>query len=339
MSTAATASQVTSPSPAPTLLSTQAQPLHLATFYNPTSQPRCHMVITPLPCSTTSPCPRLHPHFQSLNACFYRIPTTSFASRSCRKTSQFRNPVLWIRRHFASPPPDDFHLCPACVHSSQHDSTLLTSCHLHTLWPCLYIYIYLCLTHENLFWFFQTLAVLDVWRLLLRSDSWKHLSWSMSGLEFFKPWWFLICGTFLWSQTHGNTCFDPCQGLSDCWSLGSSSSVWLKSHITATVSYGHHCSSVLHHIPLPTAASTSTLRLFALPPHRLYFALPVTGITPLSHICVVKKQKMLSLLRSQKTVARCSWPLTPPPDHHLFPPAPTFRSFTLPSQVLLLSLL
>ena len=94
MSTAATASQVTSPSPAPTLLSTQAQPLHLATFYNPTSQPRCHMVITALPCSTTSPCPRLHPHFQSLNACFYRIPTTSFASRSCRKTSQFRNPVL-----------------------------------------------------------------------------------------------------------------------------------------------------------------------------------------------------------------------------------------------------
>ena len=85
MSTAATASQVTSPSPAPTLLSTQAQPLHLATFYNPTSQPRCHMVITPLPCSTTSPCPRLHPHFQVFDACCYWIPITCFASRSCRE--------------------------------------------------------------------------------------------------------------------------------------------------------------------------------------------------------------------------------------------------------------
>ena len=85
MPTAATASQVTSPSPAPTLLSTQAQPLHLATFYNPTSQPRCHMVITSLPCSTTSRRQRLHPHFQVFDACCYWIPITCFASRSCRE--------------------------------------------------------------------------------------------------------------------------------------------------------------------------------------------------------------------------------------------------------------
>ena len=148
MPTAATASQVTSPSPAPTLLSTQAQPLHLATFYNPTSQPRCHMVITSLPCSTTSRRQRLDPHFQVFDACCYWIPITCFASRSCREISQFRNPVLCIRRHIASPPLnatlftssllfstllDNSHLCPPCVHSSQHDSTLLTSCHLHTL--------------------------------------------------------------------------------------------------------------------------------------------------------------------------------------------------------------
>ena len=30
----------------------------------------------------------------------------------------------------------------------------------------------------------------------------------------------------------------------------------LRSHFTATVPYGHHFSSVLHHIPLPTVAST-----------------------------------------------------------------------------------
>ena len=39
-------------------------------------------------------------------------------------------------------------------------------------------------------------------------------------------------------------------------SAATASSDLLRSHITATVRYGHHCSSVLHHIPLPTVAST-----------------------------------------------------------------------------------
>ena len=39
-------------------------------------------------------------------------------------------------------------------------------------------------------------------------------------------------------------------------SAATASSDLLQSHITATVPYGHHCSSVLHHIPLPTVAST-----------------------------------------------------------------------------------
>ena len=39
-------------------------------------------------------------------------------------------------------------------------------------------------------------------------------------------------------------------------SAATASSDLLQSDITATVPYGHHCSSVLHHIPSPTVAST-----------------------------------------------------------------------------------
>ena len=202
--------------------------------------------------------------FQLLEACCYRLPKTSFASRSCREISQFRNPVLWIRRHIASPPLnatlftssllfstllDNSHLCPPCVHSSQHDSTRLTSCHLHTLWPCMSIYIYI-------FIYIHIYLCLYIHQHCCTKMALRCAPGSNAHCSHRLPSHLPITGP--------NTTVHA--------SAATASSDLLQSHITATVPYGHHFSSVLHHIPSPTVASTfpSLRRVLLLDPNNMF---------------------------------------------------------------------
>ena len=142
-------------------------------------------------------------------------------------------------------------------------------------------------------WIFQALVILDLWHLLVMSDSWKYLFWSMSGLE-----WLLIFGIFVFSLTQ-----IPYRRHSVIWS-----SLLFRAP-------PHSLANSCIHLHPSTLCATATSPVFCLACH-WYHSL-------IAHMCCQKTKKCCPCCGHKKQLPAVL-------DPSLFPPTITCSHLRLP---------